>query len=134
MALLILGLILSLTGVIILGCFINDYDNYKLDRKIVGKHKYVVLKLKEFISFYNLSPENYELQKYSVVFSKPFSTRKYLTDNNIRIIFTNYVEMLKYKIWKKTEIKKINTEKESKELKEYFEIVKKQIEELDKDV
>jgi hypothetical protein len=42
--------------------------------------------------------------------------------------------MLKYKIWKKTEIKKINTEKERKELKEYFEIVKKQIEEFDKNV
>lgn len=134
MVLLILGLTLPFTGAIILGCFIYDYDEYKLDCKIVRKHKYVVLKLKEFISFYNLSPENYELQKYSVVFSKPFSTRKYLTDNNIRIIFTNYVEMLKYKIWKKTEIKKINTEKERKELKEYFEIVKKQIEELDKDV
>lgn len=134
MALLILGLTLPFTGAIILGCFICDYDKYKLDCKIVRKHKYVVLKLKEFISFYNLSPENYELQKYSVVFSKPFSTRKYLTDNNIRIIFTNYVEMLKYKIWKKIEIKKINTEKERKELKEYFEIVKKQIEELDKDV
>lgn len=134
MVLLILGLTLPFTGAIILGCFIYDYDKYKLDCKIVRKHKYVVLKLKEFISFYNLSPENYELQKYSVVFSKPFSTRKYLTDNNIRIIFTNYVEMLKYKIWKKTEIKKINTEKERKELKEYFEIVKKQIEEFDKNV
>lgn len=134
MVLLILGLTLPFTGAIILGRFIYDYDEYKLDHKIVRKHKYVVLKLKEFISFYNLSPENYELQKYSVVFSKPFSTQKYLTDNNIRIIFTNYVEMLKYKIWKKTEIKKINTEKERKELKEYFEIVKKQIEEFDKNV
>lgn len=134
MALLILGLTLPLTGAIILGCFINDYDNYKLDYKIVRKHKYVVLKLKEFISFYNLSPENYELQKYSVVFLKPLFAQKYLTDTNTRIIFTNYVEMLKYKIWKKTEIKKINTEKERKELKEYFEIVKKQIEEFDKNV
>ena len=131
---LILGLTLPITGAIILGCFINDYDDYKLDRKIVGKHKYVVLKLKEFISFYSLSPENYELRKYSVVFSKPLFAQKYLTDTNIRIIFTNYIEMLKYKIWKKTEIKKINTEKERKELKEYFEIVKKQIEEFDKNV
>lgn len=131
---LILGLTLPIAGAIILGCFINDYDDYKLDRKIVGKHKYVVLKLKEFISFYSLSPENYELRKYSVVFSKPFSTRKYLTDNNIRIIFTNYVEMLKYKIWKKKEVKRINKSKESEELKEYFEIVKKQIEEFDKNV
>lgn len=134
MVLLILGLTLPLTGAIILGCFVNDYDGYKLDYKIVRKHKYVVLKLKEFISFYNLSPENYELQKYSVVFSKPFSTQKYLTDNNIRIIFTNYVEMLKYKIWKKKEVKRINKSKESEELKEYFEIVKKQIEEFDENV
>lgn len=134
MALLILGLTLPIAGAIILGCFLYDYSDYKSDCKIVKRHKYVILKLKEFISFYNLSPENYKLQKYSVVFSKPFSTRKYLTDNNICIIFTNYIEMLKYKIWRKVEVKKINTEKERKELKEYFEIVKKQIEEMDKDV
>ena len=42
--------------------------------------------------------------------------------------------MLKYKIWKKKEVKRINKSKESEELKEYFEIVKKQIEEFDKNV
>lgn len=76
MALLILGLTLPFTGAIILGYFVYDYDEYKSDCKIVRKHKYVVLKLKEFISFYNLSPENYELQKYSVVFFKTFFCTK----------------------------------------------------------
>jgi hypothetical protein len=70
MAKLILGLALPFIGFYI----ICQYDNYRTDRKITKTHKYIILKLKDFVSFYNLDPEIYNLQEHSVVFLKPLYT------------------------------------------------------------
>lgn len=122
----ILIIIAFAIGVALIGILVfNDFWFYK---KYWSEYPHVSLTFKEFRSFYELNPESYTLYDYHV---KAYFDSKH----QYNIVFdTKFFERNKYYDWKVLQDKNKMKEAINNNEKGYLLCVKKQIEEMEKNV